>query len=374
MNAERSRDFNRQIGIRIALARKEVKLTQEQLSDRLGFKDRQILSNIEAGKRRVNADELVTCMRLLGKTLEYFTDPLQLVGEGAFCWRAKAASAVLDTFEDKAKQWIAMFRTLGEELGEPMSPLVPQLAITPKSSFEDAWSAAERLVREWDLGEVPASRLPQVAEQMLKILVLYVDPPEEIWGAACHLQEFNTILIKRTDPDGRRNYDFAHELFHLLTWQVMPPERIDDARSPKPKVRRLEQLADNFAAALLMPQAVVLDRWGMRGDREIHDWLNKTAEELYVTAVALRFRLRNLGCLSQAEALEIMEDRLTWNGRIPTKRDIPKLYSGAFVDRIHKGIDRGLISVRRVAGLLDCTIEDLKELMESYGLPVPFDL
>jgi Zn-dependent peptidase ImmA (M78 family) len=57
----------------------------------------------------------------------------------------------------------------------------------------------------------------------LSVLVLHVDPPAGVSGAACHHPRFNTILINRREPDGRRNYDFAHETFHVLTWKSMPP-------------------------------------------------------------------------------------------------------------------------------------------------------
>ena len=52
----------------------------------------------------------------------------------------------------------------------------------------------------------------------------------------------------------------------------------------------------------------------------------------------------------------------------------PKLYSRRFVECLHQGIDRGLISVRRVAGLLNCTIDDLKDLFREHGMEPPFDL
>jgi hypothetical protein len=37
-------------------------------------------------------------------------------------------------------------------------------------------------------------------------------------------------------------------------------------------------------------------------------------------------------------------------------------------------LDRGFVSVRKAASLLDCTIEDLAGLFEEYRMPVPFDL
>ena len=53
---------------------------------------------------------------------------------------------------------------------------------------------------------------------------------------------------------------------------------------------------------------------------------------------------------------------------------LPRLFSQRFVKRLHRALDRGDLSVRRAAGLLDCTIEDLEDLFKSYEMEVPFDL
>lgn len=376
MNKTSQEQFQRIVGQRVKLAREGVQLSQDELASQLGFNDRQTLSSIEAGKRKLSAEELVKLIQILGKKLEYFTDTFSLVGEGAFSWRAVgAAPASLDDFEAKAGKWIATFRRLGEIKGEPYSPLSQQLAMTERSSFEDAQAAGEALVSDWQLGEVPANRLREVVEDRLKILVLYVDAPSGISGAACQLPQFNTILVNRCEPDGRRNYDFAHEVFHILTWNAMPPRPYDQSdKIEGTKVKRVEQLANNFAAALLMPAEGLKPRWEKRGDQELHDWLNTTASEFQVTSDALYWRLRQLSWLTPAASLDINRDRLTWNGRSPSDQSKPKLFSQRFAERLHWALERGEISVRRAAELLDCTVEDLEELFKSYEMPVPFDL
>src|SRR4249920_302848 len=75
------------IGARIRALREERKLSQDDLARLFGFKDRQTVSAIETGERRVSAEELLTAIEKLGASLDYFTDPFLLVGEGSFSWR-----------------------------------------------------------------------------------------------------------------------------------------------------------------------------------------------------------------------------------------------------------------------------------------------
>jgi Zn-dependent peptidase ImmA (M78 family)/transcriptional regulator with XRE-family HTH domain len=367
------------ISRRLKHAREKLDLTQAELSAKLGFKDRQTLAAIEAGQRKVSAEELLKAMQVLGVDLEFLTDPLRLIGEGAFSWRAdrKVSAGLLEKFEDKAGRWIATYRQLGEDQGIKPTLLRKTLPLNARSTFEDAMAAAEALGAEWRLGERPAQDLERAIERELGALVLYVDAPKGISGAACQLPGLNTILINRNEPEGRRHYDLAHECFHLLTWEQMPPEHtepLEAAYRGKGTQKRIEQLADNFASALLMPERALEPLWKARGDEEIHRWLNRTASAFLVTAQALKWRLTNLGWLSKGDHFAIQDAKLTANGRPEAEQKKPRLYNQDFVKRLQTGIEKGQLSVRRAASLLGCTIEDLADLFRDHGLPVPFDV
>ena len=75
------------IGTRLKALREERKLSQDEVASVFGFKDRQTVSAIETGERRLSADELLTAVQKLGATFDYFTNPFLLVGEGKFSWR-----------------------------------------------------------------------------------------------------------------------------------------------------------------------------------------------------------------------------------------------------------------------------------------------
>ena len=159
----------RLIGPRIKALREERKLSQDDLARLFGFKDRQTISAIETGVRRVTADELVLAVEKLGVPPDYFTDPFRLIGEGRFSWRQTCVGAQrLGEYERDARRWIAMFRVLARKIGREPPLMRRALCLTRHSSFEDAMLAGERFVAEFGLGETPAIGLAKVMERGLR--------------------------------------------------------------------------------------------------------------------------------------------------------------------------------------------------------------
>ncbi|TGS92711.1 helix-turn-helix domain-containing protein [Mesorhizobium sp. M2D.F.Ca.ET.171.01.1.1] len=364
------------IGARIKALREQRKLSQEALTEQFGFKDRQTLSAIETGERKVAADELLRAVQIFGVPLDYFTDPFMLAGEGRFSWRQTGVDGdKLRSYEETAGRFIAAFRTLGRQVGHKPPLLRPALSLSKQSTFEEAMADGERFAAEFELGNVPALRLAEVMETKLDMLVLMVDPIEGVSGAACQLPELDVVLINRNEVPGRRHFDLAHELFHILTWEKMPPEHIEEAMPIKRN--RVEQLADNFASALLMPSAV-LDRfgdWAQLTDEALGDRLNEVADELLVTSQALRWRLVGMGRISRAQNQTVSDDGLRNNGRKkPGKQEPPPLFSKPFVRIVATALDEGKTSMRRIASILGIAIDDLADLFAQHGIAAPYDL
>jgi transcriptional regulator with XRE-family HTH domain len=350
-------------------------LTQEQLSATLGFKDRQTLAAIEAGERRITPQELVKAAEVLGVTVDHLVDPYRLVGEGSFSFRAKGVEGpVLDAFEELAGRWIATYRQLGLEAGAGTSRITRKLDLSRSSSFEDAQASADELVEHWKLGEKPIEHLREAMRRELGALVLFVDAPPGISGAASQVPGLATILVNRHEPRGRRSYDIVHELFHILTWDAMPPDRVEPWEVKRTKGNRVEQLADNFTAALLMPLATLTRWWVERDTDDLHAWLNTKATALGVSAQALKWRLHNLGFLGKADLFGIRDDRLVANGQPESAASRPPLFSEEFVRRMYDAVEAGRLSLRRAAGLLGLSLPDFAVLCDDYGLTLSYDV
>jgi len=362
---------------RFRTLRKKSGMSQDDLSTAMCFNDRQTISAIESGVRKISAEELIVASQIFDVGLDFFTDPFRLVGdEGRFSWRQHEVNEEqLDAFQDVAGQWIAAYRYLSDLKDDIENPILPRLGLTTNSSFEEAQSDGEKISRVFELGDIPAENLQSVIENKLGVLVLYVDGIHGVSGAACQLPELNTILINRNEPIGRRNFDTAHELFHLLTWDAMPPMHLESENPTSKYEKRIEQLADNFASALLMPFRILEIYWVKRGDSEIHQWLNNTAKELKVTSVALKWRLINTGILSNANGDKIDDEQLRYNGykEENTKEEKPHIFSKKFMELVGWSIEQGHLSVRKAAKTMGMTIDDLSKLFKQYELEPPFE-
>ncbi len=186
------------IGARIKALREQRELTQEQLAQVFGFKDRQTVSAIENGTRRLTADELLLVVEVFPVSLDYFTDPFLLIGEGKFSWRHSGVTdEELCEYEQRAGRWTAAYRHLAPQVGVAYSLLRRSLPLRPSSSYEAAMEAGERFAAEFEIGPTPAEGLARVMEEELGTLVLMVDAEPGISGAACRLPELDVALIAR---------------------------------------------------------------------------------------------------------------------------------------------------------------------------------
>ena len=147
-------------------------------AERLGLQYRQTLSAIETGERRLSAEELLLAVKVLGASLERFTDPFLQIGEGRFSWRQTGVMpARLADYERDAGRCIPAYRALAAEQGH--QPPLDRRSLRPStaSCFEDAVAA------EYDLGDVPADRPALVMQEAFGILVLMVDAITGVSGA-----------------------------------------------------------------------------------------------------------------------------------------------------------------------------------------------
>ncbi len=371
------------IGPRLRVARERAGHTQDDAARVLGVKNRQTISQIENGERRLTAAEMVRLATWLGVPVTYFTDRFEPAEEIAFSFRATQNNPKqLAEFEAQAARWLTLYVELGKEQRTESAFLHRTLGLTERSSYEDAQAAAEEVVRELRLGEFPGARLTEALDGELGVLLLHVEAPASISGAAARLDQLGAILVNRSDSFGRRTFDVAHELFHLLTWDRMPPPRVEMLSEGSPRTGsgprgngrpRCEQLADNFAAALLMPSGVVERLWRENAGLGPVEAVEAMARRLRVSSAAVAWRLHNLGIIDRAEHLPDDAELARLSNSHEPPQTLPPRFSREFADRLRVALEDGTLSFRRACGILDLESLELEGLFHSYGMASPYE-
>src|SRR6202042_872202 len=137
---------------------------------------------------------------------------------------------------------------------------------------------------------------------------------------------------------------------------------------------RIEQLANNFASALLMPARLVerFGNWAALAGGALAAQLKSVADAFQVTASALKWRLVALGKLKLAAARALADQLL--RQAAPKKSNLPPLFSRMFMDVVARALEDGRISARRAAGVLDMTGDELSKVFEAHAITSPVGL
>lgn len=145
-------------------------------------------------------------------------------------------------------------------------------------------------------------------------------------SAACvRGEEFGAaILMDASEAPWRRNFSFAHELFHLVTWSAVERAWAEhtagatDEGSEPEWFERLEKFANVFAFHLLLPADSVRARLDARQRGEesprgtskpaIPDLVFLAASTFKVSTAALVYRLVDLGVFTHDECAPLIAD------------------------------------------------------------------
>jgi len=294
---------------RLMQARESAGFSLTEAARKLDFKHYQILSAIEKGTRNVSAGELISMARLYGRALDYFfeagipSDPIPL-------WRRAAGSDV----QKEQRQFLIFLENYSrlENLLGLKRRWKEILTNLDKDDFaENGFEMADKLGadihKRLDLGSRPACNLLNVLENSLRFKVIHLDLGEGLSGASVVDNTLGVgILINAHDAPWRRNFDLAHELFHIVSWNIFAHEEIGDGtHKTKP-----EQYADSFASSLLLPQEhllAALKEITANQELKLVDVI-ELAKEFGVSSEAVLWRLVNLKKLRKGQVEKILGD------------------------------------------------------------------
>ena len=294
---------------RIMAARQAVGFSITEAAQKLGFKNYQTLSAIEKGARKINAHELIMMARLYGRTLDYFLesavapDPVPL-------WR-KTTKTDINQIQRQFLSFLESYSNLEYLLGLKRRWKDVQKNYDRDDFSVNGFEQADKLGSDihnfLDLGSRPSLNLLNVLENKLRFKILHLSLGDGVSGASVVDNILGVgILINAKDAPWRRNFDLAHELFHIVTWNVFSPEEIGNGTTKT----RPEQYADIFASSLLLPETHLLDALKETAtDNKIRFVdIIELAKDFGVSSEAILWRLVNLDRLKKSQVQKILDD------------------------------------------------------------------
>lgn len=364
------------IGRNIREARERMGLRQLDLARVIEAKSSEIVSQIEKGSREVKAWELSRIASALHVELQDLLSPQRLVSGAAPLWRKEAGPSRLET-EARLLQRSQRYRRVMELTGStPRQELPTQDRFdVVGASYSAVEAFSESTGQALSLGPTPATRLFDVLENTFGVMVFYQDLREDGSAVSVRGPFGPAMLLNSCEPPWRRNFSCAHELFHLLTWNAAPRERLEK----DPKVfDTVERQAEAFAGGLLLPRASLLAEVAHSAANERLEvaQLIALARKFGVSTAALLWRMKHLKIIPAEIAERLLgdadfrcADRSTMSAQWWTPLELPS----RFVELAFVAYGDGKLSRAKLAELLETDLAGLPQLLTNYGLNLECD-
>lgn len=351
---------------RLKYARQAMNLTLADVEARTEI-GQSTLSEFENGKREPRLLQLKMLAELYRRETTFFLEDGPL-GQEIVLWRQRPTSPNVQSIQADFLRLAEQYHNLGQWCGD-----IEQLQLSAASGSPEQfqYAHAEKLAHDFrvthGLGERPGQSLLRLLEEICKVKVFHM-PFEPTGSAACtYTDRYGAaILLNSNSARWRRNFDLAHELFHLLTWNVF--RQLDGSLSVEASEQE-EKLATCFARNLLMPQEplrIAID--STLGDRTklAFDDLFEVARQFDVSVEALLWQMVFVFHLPKEvaqEKIDQLRGRISfWDKRL---QDTPPSRPLRFEALANEALRKGLISTGRYAEYLGITRRQAMRQMEQ---------
>ncbi len=356
------------IGKRVREEREACHLTVNELSEKMGWASHTTVVDLEAGRRELKAWELMKLARilhvdapaLLSEKVEE-TGPLVLWRE-----RPQEHKELLERqFIQRCEEYKFLEEILENKLPRRLN--LPKEALDlKKADFAWANELADRVCKEMRLGDFPGSTLLKTLEENYGVRFLALSLGENGSAACCDYIFGPAILINSDEVPWRQTFSVAHELFHLITWDIAIFSELANNK-------KNEQLANAFAAGILMPSTTLrqqFDKLVQQGKLK-YSTIVALAREYGVSSSALLYRLEYLNLISKPLVEKMLSDP---RFKAIDKQSFTKAFAKAippgdrFIRLAYLAYQFAKISRSRLARLLHVSIPNLESYLATQGL------
>jgi len=355
------------IGQRLKIARETIGYTQEKVSDESAKKGQAIgissISAFENNEREPKFSQLSMLAEIYKRSIEFFLTDEPLI-ENAMLWRDKP-----DT-EEEMKGTESEFRKLCEQyhrleviMDEVKRAELPQIDVKREEfDFPKANQLAESFQRKFLLGDIPSASLKQMLEEKFYVKIFHL----KFKGSAISMvsPEFGSAtLLNSENKLWRRNYDLAHELFHILTWKVFR-DTTSHACTPD---EFEEKLANAFASRLLLPTDIIKEKIESAANEKgqvSFEVLDEIAREFGVSLDALLWRMPYLYNKSREDIEKLVEQSKNVRiNRPPRRSDEPDELPERYCSLAIKALKGGKLSLMQFAKYMGISYKKAQEYL-----------
>jgi XRE family transcriptional regulator, fatty acid utilization regulator len=368
------------IARRLEKARKAIGFTLKKVEEKTGIGSSS-LSDFENAKREPKFSELAKLADVYKKSVEFFLSDEESI-EPVTLWRE------VPTSQEEKKATEAEFNKLCEQYhklevitSQVHKTKLPQPDVDNPKDF--TYGRAEAFAREIQSrlcpGDIPSASLKRVLEEKYYIKIFHLEFSGSAISSYSPIYGYAVLLNSgASTKQWRRNYDLAHELFHLCTMNIFKSLRsIDD-----PPTEYEEKLANAFASVLLMPEGALKERIELSQNdkgRMSLDQVDDVAREFDVSIDALTYRIANIYKIpkEQNEMFLIAAKQLA-EAHKPRASDKPDKLPERYCSLAIRALNEGKLSLMQFAKYMDLSYKKAQEYLiedkdftdEKISIPV----
>lgn len=297
-------DFN---GERLKLARIYRNMTVSELADKIGV-SRQAVLQYEKNESNPKIETEFTIITTLHFPRDFFyMENLSSIPVENTFFRALSTTKKIDlqTQEEKTKFIVYIYEFLNKYFNYPQLDL-PQIDINVDlSNKENIEDIAIKVRNHWGVGSQPIENMVNLLENK-GIIVSTLNVGKKTIDAFTQVHMINNnkkycvVLSNDKQSVARRNFDAAHELGHIILHNHL--EKIEDLSSEEQ--RKLEEQANSFAAAFLLPKNVFFNDLKSPLDLEYYKGLKRKWK---VSIAAMVMRARELGRINNSQYIDLVK-------------------------------------------------------------------
>lgn len=330
------------IGERIKSCRMLAGLSLRELAQQVEV-SAQALSKYERNEDIPSSGILIRLSRALNVPIEYLLRPptVKLSTPAYRRHRSKMTKKAERLLLAQVQDWLERYLTLEQLVGRKTVFTPPDIPrkINHERAVEDV---AIALRHAWQLGLDPIHNLTEILEER-GIKVAFLDGVDSFDALALVANEtIPVIVVKRGVPGDRQRFSLAHELAHLLI--EMPEDWT---------LQQVEQVANRFAGAFLVPKPVVIAELGSNRHHISEDELLLLKHKYGLSMQGWVYRARDVGVISHARARKYFQEfRLKGWHRTEPGQPYPPEKSPRLERLIQQALHEDIINPARATELL----------------------